>query len=120
MGWWVAALGIALILYLVAVALTVWLARHVWKRRKRVSAMTKVFMVLLIGAIAYGSAGGALGVLKGFAAQGGESVDPAQKARVLGEGIAEVMNCCAFAIAVWLPSFAVAFVLFRRSRRAAV
>lgn len=38
------------------------------------------------------------GLIRAFAAVGGESVDPSQKARILAEGIAEAMNCTAFGL----------------------
>lgn len=117
MGWWAAALVGALILYLAAAALTLWLVRHVWKRRKRVGALTKLLAVLLIAAVALGPIGGVLGMLKGLAALGGANVDPAWKARVLGEGIALFMNCSALALLIWLPAFVTAFNLMRRGRK---
>lgn len=117
MRWWVAALVGALLLYLVAVVLTVWLVRHVWKRRKRVSLLTKVLAGLLIAAIALGPIGVAVGLWKGFTAVGGESLDPSQKARLLGEGIAELMNCSALALLIWVPTSIVVFTLVRRGRR---
>ncbi|HEX2880296.1 MAG TPA: hypothetical protein VHO25_12260 [Polyangiaceae bacterium] len=119
MGWWAAALIGALILYLVAAVLTLWLLRHVWKRRKRVSALTKVLAGLLIVTVVLGPIGGVLGILKGLDALGGEGVDPSQKARVLGEGIAQFMNCSALALLIWLPAFVVAFNLMRRGRKPA-
>ena len=39
-----------------------------------------------------------VGLIKAFAAVGGESVDPSQKARILAEGISEAMNCTAFGL----------------------
>jgi len=38
------------------------------------------------------------GLIKAFAAVGGESIDPSQKARILAEGISEAMNCTAFGL----------------------
>jgi len=45
----------------------------------------------------------------------GELIDPSQKARILAEGIAEAMNCGAFAILVFFLPTVVAFVMFLRS-----
>jgi hypothetical protein len=118
MEWWVAALAGALVLYLAALVLTVWLARHVWKRRKRVSLPTKALCGLLVAAVTLGPIGGVLGLSKGLMALAGESADPSQKARVLADGLAEFINCSAFAIIIWLPTFIAAFTLLRRSRRA--
>jgi hypothetical protein len=120
MGWWAAALVGALILYLAAAALTLWLVWHVWKRRKRVSAPTKLLAVLLLAAVALGPISGVLGMLKGLTALGGANVDPAWKARVLGEGIALFMNCSALALLIWLPAFIAAFNLMRRGRKPVV
>jgi biopolymer transport protein ExbB/TolQ len=39
-----------------------------------------------------------VGLIKAFAAVGGESIDPSQKARILAEGISEAMNCTAFGL----------------------
>lgn len=39
-----------------------------------------------------------VGLIKAFAAVGGESIDPSQKARILAEGIAEAMNCTAWGL----------------------
>jgi biopolymer transport protein ExbB/TolQ len=39
-----------------------------------------------------------VGLIKAFAAVGGEGVDPSQKALILAEGISEAMNCTAFGL----------------------
>jgi biopolymer transport protein ExbB/TolQ len=39
-----------------------------------------------------------VGLIKAFAAVGGESIDPSQKARILAEGISEAMNCTAWGL----------------------
>jgi biopolymer transport protein ExbB/TolQ len=39
-----------------------------------------------------------VGLIKSFGSVGAESVDPAQKARILADGIAEAMNCTAFGL----------------------
>ncbi len=57
------------------------------------------------------------GLVKAFVAVGGESVDPSQKARILAEGISEAMNCTALALAIWVPSVIVTFILFRTSKK---
>ena len=35
---------------------------------------------------------------------GSVTSDPAQKARILAEGISELMNCFGFGLVVWLPT----------------
>lgn len=45
-----------------------------------------------------GLLGTIVGLIKAFAAVGGESVDASQKARLLAEGISEAMNCTAFGL----------------------
>lgn len=47
---------------------------------------------------AFVAVGAALGFAKAFGALGGESVDPSEKARMLAEGISEVMNCMALGV----------------------
>lgn len=41
-----------------------------------------------------------VGLIKSFGSVGGESVDPANKARILADGISEAMNCTAFGLLV--------------------
>lgn len=60
----------------------------------------------------------ALGVRAALSATGGESLDPSQKARVLGQGIAEAVNSTAFGVLVFSVPTVTAFVLFLRSPRA--
>ena len=45
-----------------------------------------------------GLLGTIVGLIKAFSSVAGESVDPAQKARILAEGISEAMNCTAFGL----------------------
>jgi hypothetical protein len=45
---------------------------------------------------------------------GGESLDPSQKARILGEGIAQAMNSVVLGVALWLPSAITLTVLLRK------
>ena len=40
------------------------------------------------------------GLIESFGAVSGESVDPAQKGRILAAGISEAMNCTAFGLIV--------------------
>jgi hypothetical protein len=72
--------------------------------------------------IAYGLAGigglavaaGLLGLVPIASSLTGEAVDPSEKARHLGEGIAEVMNCEALGLLV--AGVAAAWILFWRTR----
>ena len=57
-----------------------------------------------------GSVGTLLGLIQVFGAMRGESVDPSQKARALGEGIAQAMNCAALVVAVGVTGGVVAAV----------
>jgi biopolymer transport protein ExbB/TolQ len=57
------------------------------------------FLALLANlAMLTGLLGTVTGLIISFGAVSGESVDPAQKARILAEGISEAMNCTAFGL----------------------
>ena len=77
---------------------------------------TKAVAVIVAASAMAGALGSVLGLVKGFGAVGGESVDPSQKARILAEGISEAMNWTALGFIVWIPS-AIALVLLMGSRR---
>jgi biopolymer transport protein ExbB/TolQ len=73
-----------------------------------------VFALLVSVGATFGAFGTIVGLVKGYGAVGGESVDPSQKARILAEGISVAMNCTALGVLLWVPSMIVAFVLTRR------
>jgi biopolymer transport protein ExbB/TolQ len=73
-------------------------------------------LVLAVGALVlFGALGTLAGLVKAFAAVGGESVDPSQKARILAEGTSEAMNCTAFGILFGVPSAIALALLTRKS-----
>ena len=105
---------LALALVLGAGILTVWLAHRVWKQPQR----SRLAAALIVAPLIVGGLGALLGLIKGFGAVAGESVDPSQKARILAEGISEAINSVAFGVLLWLPAVIAAFVLTRRKPRA--
>jgi biopolymer transport protein ExbB/TolQ len=109
----VAILLAGILLGVVGVVLTIWLALRVWNR-ERASFTAKLVVVFVVAAAAFGAFGTLVGMIKAFGAVGGESVDPSQKARILAEGISEAMNCAAFGLILWIPSILAAFALTRR------
>jgi hypothetical protein len=100
----------------VGLGATAWLIRRRWRQTKPAPFGVKLVSAFVAGSALAGAVGASAGVLKGFGAVGGESRDPSQKARVLGEGIAEAMNWTAFGIVVWFPS-TLALLLLTRSRK---
>lgn len=64
----------------------------------KISARTAYLGLFSNLAMLSGLFGTIVGLIKAFAAVGGESVDPSQKARILAEGISEAMNCTAFGL----------------------
>lgn len=109
-----ALLAAGLPLCVAGAGLTVWLMRRVWKARKQARPAVTALTGLVLAAAAYGVFGVLVGVTKAMGAVGGQSIDPSSKARMLGEGIAEAMNCAALALLIWVPSFIAAFILTRR------
>jgi biopolymer transport protein ExbB/TolQ len=103
-------LGLALVW---AVA-TLWWSRRLWKRRRELPLWMKVVGLVVAASAVFGGFGTVVGLVKALGAVGGESVDPAQQARMLAEGIAEAMNCTAMGIALWLPSVIVLTIVTRR------
>ena len=83
-------------------------------RRSELAPWMKLVGLVVAASAVFGGFGTVLGLAKAFGALRGESVDPAQKARILGEGIAEAMNCTALGIALWLPSVVVLAIATRR------
>jgi biopolymer transport protein ExbB len=77
-------------------------------------------MKALAGSVAasavIGSLGTLVGLVKAIGATGGESIDPSQKARILGQGISEAMNCTAAGLLLWLPSV-IALTVTARMRK---
>jgi hypothetical protein len=83
------------------------------RRMKQVPFLSALGIVGLAGSMLVGAEGTLVGLVKEFGAVGGESIDPSQKARLLGEGIAQGMNCIAFGVALWIPSLLIALVVER-------
>ena len=113
-GWamWVIVIWVGLSFGVVFV-LTSWL-RRLWQRRSELQQKTWVLAAVLAGIGLVGAWGTLLGLAKAFAAVGGESIDPSQKARILAEGISEAMNCTAFGILFGLPSALALAVLTKK------
>jgi biopolymer transport protein ExbB/TolQ len=109
----IAVVGVWLLVGLVGIGLTAWMVRRIWKHKSRANAGAWVLALLVSGAATFGAFGTLIGLVKGFGAVGGESIDPSQKARILADSISMAMNCTALAILVWVPSMIVAFVLTR-------
>ena len=107
-GFWV-----WLFLAVLGVGLTVWMVARVLRRRSQVRAVWIGALLVNGAAVAYAVFGAILGLVRAYEAIGGESVDPTERARIVAEGISEVINCTAFALLVWVPSLVVAFVLTR-------
>ena len=108
-----------LLLGVVGVVMTAWWSRALWKSRKNVPRRTKLIAIVVASSALAGALGTLLGLVKGFGAVGGESLDPSQKARILAEGIAEAMNWTAFGLVVWLPStIALIFLMRKHGKRA--
>ncbi len=106
-----------LILALVGVvAMSLW-SRRLWKRREELSRRTRTMAVIVAASAIVGALGTLVGLVKAFGAVGGESVDPSQKARMLGQGISEAMNCTAFGILIWLPSAIILSAMMRKRRQ---
>ena len=101
-------------LALVGAVATLWWSRGLWKRRHELPPWMKLVGLVVAASAVFGGFGTVLGLVKAFGAVGGESADPSQKARILGEGIAEAMNCSAMGFAVWLPSVVVLTIVTRR------
>ena len=101
----------------VGVALATWLARRVWRERAEMSLPKKLLASLVAAAGMYGAVNTLQGVFKAFRAIGGESEDPALKARALAEGISQAMNGSAFSVLIWVPSAVIAFVIARLDKR---
>jgi biopolymer transport protein ExbB len=80
------------------------------KELPKIGARTPFLALFANLAMLSGLFGTITGLIKAFAAVGGESIDPSQKARILAEGISEAMNCTAFGLIsaiVALTGFAV-------------
>jgi hypothetical protein len=66
----------------------------------------------------FGAGLGALfGLVAAFRAVGGESVDPSQRARILGEGVSEAINCVAVGLLTGPLPIAVLIAIAVRTRR---
>jgi biopolymer transport protein ExbB/TolQ len=86
-----------------------------WRRRKELGFGRLALVFVVSPLVLFGALGTLAGLVSAFAAVGGESVDPSQKARLLGEGVAQAMNCTAFGILFGVPS-AIALALLTRKR----
>ncbi len=110
--------GVAIILWLALVAIGAWLttglALRVWKQGKGVGFGAEIMATLAVASATFCLFATIMGLQKIFGAIVAETVEPAQRARVLAEGISTVMNCTAFALALWIPSFIGAQVMLRR------
>lgn len=69
------------------------------------------WLILLWGAFGTG-----VGLIKVIGATGGESIDPAQKARLVAEGVSEAVNCVVGAAVLFLLYFLAAFLVTRYFR----
>lgn len=114
------ALGI-LLFWLAALLLsgfgTARLCRRCWTHRRELPRAARVLPWFVALTALAGALGTLFGLVKAFSALGGESVDPAQKAARLAQGISEAMNATAFSTLFWLPSV-VALALLARPKRA--
>jgi hypothetical protein len=106
-----------LLFTLLGLTVTAWLVHRFWKSGKLTSTASKLVAAVVCGSALVGGLGTLAGLVMAFGAVGGESVDPSQKARMLGEGIASAMNCFAFGLLTWLPS-TVALLVMTRPRKA--
>jgi hypothetical protein len=108
LGWWIA------ILLWNVVAVTALLAvRRRPGAKQLLGRLALAFALLLLGS---GPAGLVIALVT-TRSSAGAPVDPADKARVLGQTIAEVMNCAAFAVVSFTLPAIVALVCFLRARR---
>jgi hypothetical protein len=107
MLWWLVILGLN-----VALVLT---AFRIFRQASPRKALGRLALVCAINLFVWPLVGIALGLRLAFSATGGASVDPAQKARILAEGLAEAMNCTAFGVLVFFVPTVTALLLFVRS-----
>lgn len=61
----------------------------------------------------WGAYGTGVGLIKVMGATGAESIDPAQKARIVAEGVSEAINCVAGAVVLLLLYFLATFLIAR-------
>jgi len=114
------------ILFLVALAIClaidvagVMAAVRLWRARPsgaRMGKSTATYLVLTIVIVVIVAGAMLNAVLSATGVIGGESFDPSQKARVLAEGISELLNTAAFATLVATP-WAIAVLIYARLRR---
>ena len=108
MAWWFVVIGL-INTGLIAASVTARRSQNPRRRLRRVF-VTCIALLFLVPAGGIG-----LGFFRAFAAVGGEDVDPSQKARLLGQGIAEAMNLTAFGVLSFLFPSIVALILFVRA-----
>lgn len=111
------ALLVWILLGVIGVVGTTWLVVRAVRRGRELSWVAKLVVVVAVVAAVAGAIGTGVGFVNGFGAVGGESVEPSRKARILAEGISEAMNCTAFGLLIWVPSFTIALVLTRSRRK---
>ncbi len=85
-----------------------------WSSQPR-KTLRRVLLLSLLCLFLAPATGIALGAFKASVAVGGEAVDPSQKARLLGEGIAEAMNFTALGVLGFFVPSMVALVMFVRA-----
>jgi formate-dependent nitrite reductase membrane component NrfD len=117
MGYAGVILAIWFLLGVLAAVAAAWLVRRIWRRRNTTSLAVKLVTSLFAASVVVFALGTLVGLVKGFGAVGGESVDPSQKARILAEGIAEAMNCTALGLAVGILGIILAAVRARFRKR---
>jgi hypothetical protein len=96
-----------------AVAGTCW-ARRLWTRRKELSLGTRVAAALLAGTTLTAAVGTVVGLAKAFSAVDGETLNPADNARVVAEGISGAMNFTALGIASALLGAVILSLMMRK------
>lgn len=113
-------LGIVVLVLGLGLASVAWTARlgwtTFWLKRPRTKA-EKVLVAMLCGTVALGCLGSLLGALRVFGAIGGESVDSSQRARILAEGISELMNFSSVAVGIWIPIAATFLIVSMRAKK---
>jgi biopolymer transport protein ExbB/TolQ len=103
-----------LVLGLVAAVATARWSGRLWKRRMELLPRARTIAAIVTASAMLGALGTLVGLGKAFGAIGGESVDPSQKARMLGEGISEAMNCTVFGIVTWILCAIILSVMMRK------
>lgn len=111
------ALVLLLSLPLVAAIFSGFAARRLWLRRGALSKSARIIAALAIAAGAYAILLSVIGLVKGFGAVGGESLDPSQKAVVMARDISEAMNSGTFGLLLGIASSIVLWVVTRERKQ---